>query len=150
MHNQPVRASLVRILVCALVAGLGACTPRPGPADPFSETSSRRPGVQVTNVRLEVSCDDCSIRYFVGSERKTASARRSWQTRLNLTPLIPTAIRLEATPTPEGTAVRELRIWVDGALAARHGCPGCEDDTSNRLSGDRRTRAIEVVVPLNR
>ncbi|MEM7415481.1 MAG: hypothetical protein AAF389_08305 [Gemmatimonadota bacterium] len=134
-----------------LVLLLTACTPRPGPPDPFAGgASARRDGVRVTRVRLEVVCDGCSIRYFVGSNSTQASADQVWSHSLNLTPLIPTAIRLLATPTVDGKPVREMRIWVDGDVQASMGCSSCRDGTNEIINTDRSTKTIEVVIPLER
>lgn len=135
----------------AVVLLLSSCTPRPGPPDPFAGgASARREGVRVTRVRMEVVCDGCSIRYFVGPNSTETSSDQVWSHSLNLTPLMPTAIRLLATPTVDGKPVREMRIWVDGDVVASMGCVSCRDGTNEIVNTDRSTKSIEVVIPLER
>ncbi len=142
-----VRSQLV--VAAALAATLlTSCTPRLGPADPFSGgRSPAREGVRRHIVRLEVGCDYCRIRYFVGAESFDETNRQVWSERLDLTPLIPTAIRLSATPMEDGKPIRWTRILVDGEVVAEDGCNNCRDATAEALSNDRRTMSVETTIP---
>jgi len=98
-------------------------------------------------VKLEVGCDYCRIRYFVGAESFDETNRQVWSERLDLTPLIPTAIRLSATPMEDGKPIRWTRILVDGEVVAEDGCNNCRDATAEALSNDRRTMSVETTIP---
>jgi hypothetical protein len=66
---------------------------------------------------------------------------------MTFTPLMPMAIRLSATPEPDGRPIRFLRISVDGEVVAEVGCRECEDRTTELTRSDRTTRSIETVIP---
>lgn len=131
-----------------LVIALASCTPRPLPPDPFSGGgSSSREGVRQYRVRLEVGCDRCTIQYWAGPDSRQDSGDQVWSRHLTFTPLMPMAIRLNATPDLDGRPVRYMRISVDGEVVAEVGCDECEDRTTELTRTERRTRSIETVIP---
>jgi len=149
LRRKSLPTDIARAL-CATIVLCVACTPPPGPADPFSGgVSPARDGVRQYTVRLEVGCDYCVITLNVGPDRETRSEQQVWSRRLSVTPLQPTAIRLSATPVEDGRSVRWVRIWVDGELVAEDGCRDC-DATAEVLSRDRNTRSAETVIPRRR
>ena len=98
------------------------------------------------NVRMEVECDECNIRYSIGTQTRRTSAGKIWSETERVTPLIDTPIRLEATPD-SGRPIRSVRLWIDGALVAERRCDGCEDTTRSTLEGVRaRTMSVETVL----
>lgn len=146
-HFEPPHRGWHRVAVL-LVLATAACSPRPLPADPFAGGRSPvREGVRRTQVRLEVGCEGCDVRYWVGPEATNARANRSWSKRLDLTPLMRTAMRLSATPREAGRPIRYLRIIVDGDVVAEGTCSACGDRTAAILSDDRTTVTIETTIP---
>jgi len=149
MWRAPVRnVRWCTALGLGLVIGVAACTPRPGPPDPFAGVaSSKREGVRQYRVRFEVACDHCSISYMVGPSATSAKGRQVWSRNVTMTPLQRTALRLTATPEEDGRPIRYLRISVDGDVVAEQGCGNCRDGTVEVLDRSYTTMSVEAIIP---
>ena len=117
------RARVLTLAAVALALAASSCTPRRTSRDPFAGAEgTRREGVRSFQVRLEVGCDRCLIRYDLGPSQASDVAGRGdivWSRRFERYPLQPEAIRLTATTGREGGPLSFVRIYVDGEVVAR-------------------------------
>lgn len=118
----------------ALTVLLAACAVTPSAEDPFAAAGdSGVRGDRLYVVRLEVTCDECTITYAVaGGSRSLRAFNPGWFLTLRRFPRFPERIRLSA----DGS-VRRVRILVDGDVVA-----SAEAD-----SGGPLPLAVESVIP---
>ena len=119
----------------AVVLTIGACAV-PRSEDPFANAGRSSPrGERMYLVQLVVRCDECTVTYQVaGDSRSERVFNQGFSRRLRLFPRYPQRISLSAT----GAGVRQVRILVDGEVAAEAG-----NDAGGTLP-----LHVETVIPL--
>lgn len=129
----------------AVVSVVG-CAVREAP-DPFRAPREGPVGEGVTThfVRFQVSCDTCSVRWSVGQSTGSLVERALWSDRiqLRLRPGETARAALSALPSAGAGAVRYVRIYVDGELAAE--TRGDDEGESSSAPGSGSLSAATIV-----
>ena len=128
-------------LLCVL--GLAACYVSRGSTDRREITDRAR---LMYDVRLEVTCDRCTVTYWIGANGETIEVDREWSESLQVTPLLDTTVHLEAAPENSRTRVHRLRILANGEVVVEEPCNGCAGRRGTRVGGRAGTVFIEATL----